>query len=67
MKGRSANPYRKLAVGLLAATGVVGMTARAIRPVPVQAPRTSRSSGLFCSGAIWRAHRARRLSCSSRT
>jgi quercetin dioxygenase-like cupin family protein len=30
MKGRSANPYRKLAVGLLAATGVVGLTARAI-------------------------------------
>ncbi len=30
MKGRSANSYRKLAVGLLAATGVVGLTARAI-------------------------------------
>ena len=30
MKRRSANPYRKLAVGLLAATGVVGLTARAI-------------------------------------
>jgi len=30
MKGRSANPYRKLAVGLLAATGVVGLTARAM-------------------------------------
>ena len=30
MKGRSANPYRKLAVGLLAATAVVGLTARAI-------------------------------------
>jgi quercetin dioxygenase-like cupin family protein len=30
MKGRSANSYRKLAVGLLAATGVVGLTGRAI-------------------------------------
>ena len=30
MKRRSANPYRKLAVGILAATGVVGLTARAI-------------------------------------
>jgi hypothetical protein len=30
MKGRSANAYCKLALGLLAATGVVGLTARAI-------------------------------------
>jgi hypothetical protein len=30
MKRRSDNPYRKLAVGLLAATGVVGLTAGAI-------------------------------------
>jgi quercetin dioxygenase-like cupin family protein len=30
MKRRCANPYRKLAVGLLAAMGVVGLTARAI-------------------------------------
>ena len=30
MKRRSANPFRKLTVGLLAATGVVGLTARAI-------------------------------------
>jgi quercetin dioxygenase-like cupin family protein len=30
MNGRSANPYRKLAIGLLAATGLVGLTARAI-------------------------------------
>src|SRR5258705_12034146 len=30
MKARSANSYRKLAVGLLAARGVVGLTARAI-------------------------------------
>jgi quercetin dioxygenase-like cupin family protein len=30
MNGHSANPYRKLAIGLLAATGLVGLTARAI-------------------------------------
>ena len=30
MNGHSANPYRKLAIGLLAATGLVGLTAGAI-------------------------------------
>jgi hypothetical protein len=30
MNGRSANTYRKLAVGLLAVTGAAGLTARAI-------------------------------------
>jgi quercetin dioxygenase-like cupin family protein len=30
MNGRSANPYRKLPIGLLTATGLVGLTAGAI-------------------------------------
>jgi hypothetical protein len=69
---RCIHSYPKLAAGLLAATGVAGLTAGAILaqsnpPGPPASTQDEPIKRTVCSGAIWREHRARRLSCSSRT